>query len=151
MLDWLDLELEQLIRNILRGWLHTDPSTHRIFNIPGGYLLGMLSVIPRYPPALPPSAKDSAPDHGIWVTIFGAYGSGDQRAATDVYSWPEINLLCRPKVAKKAEYGPARAVRLRSHKLFPIIMFDSLLSSIPNTEYYVCFCTFVESAISGIN
>ncbi|KAJ5230200.1 hypothetical protein N7489_010908 [Penicillium chrysogenum] len=60
-------------------------------NIPGAYLLGMLSVIP---PALPPSAKDSAPDHGIWVTIFGAYGSGHRCAATDAYSWSEINLLC---------------------------------------------------------
>jgi hypothetical protein len=37
--------------------------------------------------AIPPSAKDSAPDHGIWVTIFGAYGSGHRCAATDAYSW----------------------------------------------------------------
>lgn len=45
MLDWLDLELEQLIRNILRGWLHAiHPYT--VSNIPGGYLLGMLSVVP---------------------------------------------------------------------------------------------------------
>lgn len=80
----------------MRGWLPTDPSTHRISNIPGGYLLDMPSVIPRYPPpALPPSAKDSAPDHGIWVTISEAYGSGDQRAATDAYSWPEICCVDR--------------------------------------------------------
>ena len=89
MLDWPDLELEQLIRNILPRWLHAI-YPYTVFNIPGGYLLGMLSVTP---PALPPSAKDSAPDHGIWVTIFGAYGSGDQRVAMDAYGWSEINLL----------------------------------------------------------
>lgn len=53
MLDWLDLELEQLIRNILRGWLHTEIHPHTVYpNIPGGYLLGMLSVIPPIPPCV---------------------------------------------------------------------------------------------------
>lgn len=51
-------------------------------------------------PALPPSAKDSTPDRGIWVTL---PGSGDQRAGTDGLQYTEYYSRRFVRTAKDAE------------------------------------------------
>ena len=111
--------------------VHRSP-IYTVFKIPDtpGYHGDFRHVICDTPPALPPSAKDSAPDHGIWVTL---PGSGDQRASTDDYSWSEIcenSQGCR--VCSEKEDQPETQVTQFFQTLSDLLR----LSSITNVFFF---------------